>query len=50
MSESVEERAEKYRQLTEEALEKVSIKPGLSEKELKIVQDFQLFFRKPWLY
>ena len=40
MSESVEERAEKYGLLTEQAFEKVSIKPGLSEKELKIVQDF----------
>ena len=40
MNESIEERAARYRSLTEAALKKVSIKGGISEKERKIAEDF----------
>jgi len=40
MNESVEEKAARYRSLTEAALKKVSIKGGITEKEKKISEDF----------
>ena len=45
MSEKLRERAVKYRQLTETALEKVSIKEGITEKEKGIAEDFLLMAR-----
>ena len=40
MGEKLQERAVRYRQLTETALQKVSIKEGIAEKERKIARDF----------
>ena len=40
MSEGLQEKVVRYRNLTEEALKKVSIKAGINEKEKAIAEDF----------
>jgi len=40
VSEKLQEKVVRYRQLTEAALQKVSIKEGIAEKERKIAEDF----------
>ena len=45
MDKELRERVAKYRKLTEQALEKVSVKKGISGKEEKIALDFLLMAR-----